>query len=111
MELLVYRGAGDRQGEDIIDELLVDVQAAAARGNTAINESCSSRVVEAASSPSRDFIETGSLARVSEAEGWWPGQVTFWQETLSLDVDNGYFVADTGLRVERERNLGEEDAW
>jgi len=108
MEILVYRGNGDRQGPDIIEELLVDDVVAAARGRSEINASISSRVIEASSSPSRDFIETGSLAVVSEAEGSWPGMVTFWQETLSLDGSNNYFVADTGLRVERERDQGAE---
>ena len=102
MQLTVYRGTGDRQGPDIIDELLADVRAGAARGKQAINTSCSDRTLEQASCPLHTFIETGSLAAVTETERRWPGMVRYYQLTLTLDSDGSYFTADTALHIERE---------
>ena len=102
MQLTVYRGAGDRQGPNIIDELLTDVRAGAARGKQAINSSCSDRTIEQASCPLHSFTPTGSLAAVTETERRWSGMVRYYQLTLTLDADGNSFTADTALHIERE---------
>ena len=102
MQVTVKRGSGDRQGPDIIDELLSDIRAGAARGKQAINGSCSDRILEQAGCPLHSFIETGSLAGVTETERRWPGMVRYYQLTLTLDADGNSFTADTALHIERE---------
>ena len=102
MSITVTRGAGDRQGGDVIDPLLTSDQVAIARGRREIDYSISSRINEQCQCPKHDFIATGSLAQVIETEKKWRGIVRYFSLTLTLDGDGSYFTADTGLHIERE---------
>lgn len=102
MRLTVVRGAGKRQGPDIIDPMLSDEQTALARGRREIDYNSSPRVSEQCQCPLHSFIETGSLARVTESSGRWPGKVTYFARTLTLDESGRFFTADVALHIERE---------
>lgn len=102
MRLTVVRGAGRRQGPDVIDAMLTDEQTALVRGRREIDYNCSPRVIEQCQCPLRSFVETGSLAKVTEAAGQWPGRVAYFARTLTLDESGAYFTADVALHIERE---------
>jgi len=102
MQVTVYRGAGDSQGADIIDELLADVRAGTERGRQAINGSSTDRIQENGSCPLHSFIENGSLALVTETEQQWRGMIRYYQ--LNLTLDGSVFTADTAIRIEREQS-------
>ena len=102
MQITVQRAPADYQGPDIIDELLTTPLVGIARGRRHIDHDCSDRNLEACQCPAHDYIETGSLALVTEADGQWRGLVRYWSLTLTVDGDGRQFTADTRLTIERE---------
>ena len=102
MQITVARQPADKQGPDIVDELLTDDRVAVARGSREVDYNCSSRTDEACQCPKHDYMATGSLVRVSEAAEQWPGMIRYWSLTLTLDYLGERFTADTRLTVERE---------
>jgi len=102
MQITVTRPPGNRQGPDIVDELLTSDPAGLARGRREIDHSVTSRTMEACQCPKHDHIETGSLVRITEAAERWSGLVRYWSLTLTVDDTGDRFTADTRLTVERE---------
>lgn len=106
MQITVQRSPANKQGPDIVSDLLTDEITGREKGGQAVDHSCSSRTIEQCQCPKREFIETGLLAQVTEAEKQWRGKVTYWGRTLTLDGDNDRFVADMALHIERVRDDG-----
>lgn len=103
MAVLVSRGRGDRQGPDIVDELLTTEAGQIERGRGEINYSCSPRTIEQAQIVKRGFVPTGSLVEVVEALGIWRGKSTYFSRTRSIDDSGERFTVDCNLNIERER--------
>lgn len=101
MSVLVSRGLGDRQGPDVVDELLTSEVAQIARGRGEINHSSSQRIIEQAQIVKRGFVPTGSLVEVVEAGGIWRGKVKYFSRTRTLSGDS--YTVDCNLHIERER--------
>ena len=102
MQITVSRQPADRQGPDIVDELLTTDQVGIARGRREIDYNCSSRTEKACQCPKHDYMPTGSLTKVTESSGKWPGLVRYWSLTLTVDDNGSRFTADTRLSIERE---------
>lgn len=104
MQITVERQPAHKQGSDIVSELLSDEITGREKGAQVIDRNCSSRMNEQCQCPKREFIETGSLAQVTEEENQWRGKTTYWTRTLTLDSENNRFTADMALHIERERD-------
>lgn len=102
MQITVTRAPANRQGPDIVDELLTDSRVGIARGGREVDYNCTSRTNESCQCPQHDFIETGTLVGVTEAAERWPGVVRYWSLTLTVDDTGERFTADTRLSIERE---------
>lgn len=75
-DIYVQRGAGDKQGPDIVDSLLTTIPAAQARGRHEINAGTSVDVIQLRASY-RTGVEVGDLVEVHDAlQGkTWRGKV------------------------------------
>lgn len=102
MQITVSRPPADRQGPDIIDELLTSDQVAIARGRREVDYNSTDRIEESCQCPKHAYMPAGSLARVTEASGQWPGKVRYWSLTLTIDESGERYTADTRLTIERE---------
>ena len=102
MRITVQRQPADRQGSDIVDELLTSDQAGVARGRREIDYNCSSRDLVACSCPAHSVMPTGSLVGVTETHQRWRGMIRYWSLTLTIDDTGQRFTADTSLTIEKE---------
>lgn len=102
MQITVQRQPADRQGPDIVDELLTSDQAGVARGRREIDAACSDRDQVACQCPAHSFMPTGSLVDVIETHQRWRGMIRYWSLTLTIDDSGQRFTADTRLTVEKE---------
>jgi hypothetical protein len=104
MRITVQRPPADRQGPDIIDELLAADPAGVARGRQAIDADSSNRDLVACQCPAHSYMPTGSLASVIEAHQRWPGMIRYWSLTLTIDETGRRFTADTRLTIEKDES-------
>lgn len=100
MQITVQRAPANRQGPDVIDDLLTSDVIGVARGRREIDYHCSDRDKTACQCPAHSFIETGYLARITEERSIWNGLVRYWSLTLTIDGET--YTADTRLTIERE---------
>lgn len=106
MQATVFRGAGDRQGPDIVDPLLVTDQVAVARGRREIDRESSDRELVNCQCPRLQYLPPGSVVDVMEARRRWRGMVRYWSLTLTLDDGGRRYTVDTRLTIEREVDHG-----
>jgi hypothetical protein len=102
MQITVTRSPANRQGPDIVDELLTDRRVAIARGRREVDYNSTGRTNESCQCPQHDYIATGTLTGVTEAAERWRGIVRYWSLTLTVDDTGERFTADTRLSIERE---------
>ena len=102
MQITVSRSPANRQGPDIIDEMLTSDLVGVARGRREVDYNSTGRVDESCQCPAHDYIPTGSLVRITEAAEQWAGLVRYWSLTLTVDDTGDRFTADTRLSIERE---------
>lgn len=102
MRITVQRQPADRQGPDIVDEMLTSDQAGVARGRNFIDKNGSDRDLVACQCPAHAYMPTGSLIGVTESHARWPGMLRYWSLTLTVDDTGQRFTADTRISVEKE---------
>jgi hypothetical protein len=100
MQMSVTRAPGDRQGPDIVDELLTDQAVGRSRGQTEINDSVSKKIQDA-NCPLLSFIDTGTLAQVADDKEIYRGKITFFAQTIDIDSSGRRYYPTTSLKVER----------
>ena len=84
IEILVTRGAGDRQGPDISDPLITSVPVALAKGAAEINRSCSDRKTLSLETVLLPFFLPGCLARITTYKGRRTGKLRSMEKEYSL---------------------------
>lgn len=102
MQILVQRPPGNRQGPDIMDDLLTTDQAGISRARREIDYHSTNRDLVACQCPAHTYMPTGSIAGVTETHQRWPGMIRYWSLTLTIDDTGERFTADTRLTIERE---------
>lgn len=102
MQITVKRAPADKQGPDIVDDLLNDEITAVAKGTWAIDYNCSSRTVKELTGPLRDVVRTCLIAMLTEAHGESWGMTRYWNRHLTLEDD--VYTRDTTVRIEMERD-------
>lgn len=65
-DIVVIRGLGDREGDDIIDALLSTEAPALSRGRAELDERATAKVTRDITVPYESGIELGQLARVQD---------------------------------------------
>lgn len=100
MLIRVVRGAGDKQGGDITDDLLTTEGVAQEKGKWAINNSTSKKI-ENGNGPLSEFLDTGKLVQVTTKEGSYRGKLTFFSQTIDIDPDGRNYFPTSSFRVQR----------
>lgn len=100
MQIRVTRGAADRQGPNITDDLLTDESVGKERGTWAINESTSKKI-ENGNGPLSPFLDTGSLTKITTKRGSYVGKLTFFSQTIDISPDGLNYYPSSSFRVER----------
>lgn len=103
MAVIVSVGAGDRQGPDIVDELVTSEGAQVARGRGEINENSSDRVIVTSQIVKRNFVAPGLLGEVIEGGRRWRGKVVGFSRSRSIDDSGEQYTVDCNLEIERVR--------
>ena len=98
IEVLVKRGAGDKQGPDITDELLTSVPVALARGATEINKSCSDRKILSLATVLLPLTMPGGLVRMTTYKGVRVGKLKSMVKEYSLSESD--FTASCRVDIE-----------
>lgn len=98
--VIVQRGAGDKPGPDIVDDLLSAVPMAVERGRNEIDRQCSNRRIVNLTGPYRSWIDTGSLVEVRGRRGTYRGMVI--RTALVVKRDGDSFQADMAIDLECE---------
>jgi hypothetical protein len=101
MQITVQRQPANRQGPDIVDELLASDPPGIARGRAFIDKNCSNRDLVACQCPAHAYMPTGSLVNVTETRRRWRGMIRYWSLTLTIDETGDSFTADTRLTIEK----------
>jgi len=103
ISLLVERGAGDKRGEDITDELITSDIVAQERGRNEIEYNYSDREEVTTTGPFSGFLRPGKLAEVADSEGViFRGMIK--SCAIEFSFSGGEFAADTSLEIERVKN-------
>lgn len=98
IEILVKRGPGDKQGQDITDALITSVPVALARGAAEINKSCSDRKIITLSTVLLPMTMPGGLVQITTHKGGKIGKLTSFEKEYSLSDTE--FTASCRLSVE-----------
>lgn len=85
VDIIVVRGAGDKQGTDIEDRLICTVEVALARGRNEFDENSGLQSI-AITSVLRPLLRPGHLIEVQDALNGvtWRGKLTSIRHTVSL---------------------------
>ncbi|MBF0186003.1 MAG: hypothetical protein HQM06_16660 [Magnetococcales bacterium] len=71
----VYRGAGDRRGDDVVDSLIGSTACAIARGRAEMDTRAHQRSRVNLTLPFRSGLRPGQLLQVMDATGTWIGKL------------------------------------
>lgn len=98
VDIIVVRGSGDKQGEDIVSGLLSDIDVALLKGATAINDSASVYDVDLRSTFRPGVRKGNSIMVVDQYQGEvWYGRVLSFSHVVEGETPAVY----TDLSVER----------
>lgn len=100
MQVEVYRGDGDKQGEDIVDSLLTDKAVGIERGKGEIN-SYVSKIIVNGNCPLQPSHDTGALVQVSTKREVYRGKLTFFSQTGTISPGSKNFHPTTSVKIER----------
>ena len=98
IEILVKRGPGDKQGQDITDALITSVPVALARGAAEINTSCSDRKILSIATVLLPMTMPGGLVKITTYKGSRIGKLKSFEKEYSLTESE--FKAECRLSVE-----------
>jgi len=99
----VYRGAGDRPGDDVADPLIGSLPCALARGRAEMDAHAHQRTRVDATAVLLPGARPGLLARMLAPDGGWAGKLVSVQHRLTVG-DGGAVTAATTLQIERLRS-------
>jgi hypothetical protein len=101
MDIVAIRGEGDSPGEDIVEPLLSDVNAALSRGRVELDQG--SLADEQQLEVTLRDVRLGQLVAVDDsALGYWKGKVTAVVHTVNVD-DEGNLSARTNVTLRKPR--------
>jgi hypothetical protein len=100
MKIIVQRAPGDKQGDDIVDSVLVTDIVGRARGMREIDASAS-KIIERGNCPLHGYMETGKLAQLTMAGQVLRGKVTAYSFTIDISADGREFTPSTSVTIER----------
>lgn len=101
MDIVVIRGEGDSPGEDIVEPLLSDVNAALSRGRAELDQW--TLADEQTLEITLQDVRLGQLIEVDDsALGNWRGKVTSVTHTVNVD-DAGNLSAQTRVTLRKPR--------
>lgn len=101
IDLFVQRGAGDKQGEDVVDPLLGSIPVALARGRNELDAKAHRKDDESLETVYRAGVRLGDLARTYETGEVWTGKITGIQHTVSKVGES--VQTTTSMQLERPR--------
>ncbi|MBF0096289.1 MAG: hypothetical protein HQM04_06510 [Magnetococcales bacterium] len=71
----IYRGAGERRGDDVIDPLIGSMACAIARGRAEMDARAHQRSRVTLQIPHRPGLRLGQLVQIADAAGVWVGRI------------------------------------
>lgn len=101
MDIVVIRGEGDHPGDDIVEPLLSDVNAALSRGRAELDQGALADEQEL--EISFQDVRLGQLIQIADSSlGNWKGKITAMSHSVTFD-DDGNLSAATNVTLRKPR--------